>query len=101
MQADTEININVNSMLGNIQNIPFPSLVTPQPTGVALGAAVEPCEEPTDVWQSTREFLKYLRTSWKAALTVCYRFVSEINVGFLSRQKPVMSLMLDFSQPWP
>lgn len=52
------------------QNTPFPSLVTLQPTDVALGAAVEPCEAAVDFWQSTREFLKYLGTSWKAAVTV-------------------------------
>lgn len=73
----------------------FPSLVTSQPTDVALVAVVELCEEQTDIWQSTRKFLKYLRTSLESSFD-CYHFVSEINVGFLSRQKQMISLMLDF-----
>lgn len=72
----------------------------PKPTDVALLAGVEP-EEQRDIWQSTNKFFKYLGSFfWKAALNLCYCFVAEINVRLLSRQKQIMSLTLDFVQPW-
>jgi len=82
MQAEAEINSNVKFMLGSfcsyckITKYPISAASHPQPTDVALVAGAEPGEEQTDIWQSTRKFLKYLRTSLESSfaclLSLCF-----------------------------